>query len=50
MAISSILRGVHKEIAMTIFIVLITLLFAIISLAPVIAASADNDALVYLPE
>lgn len=35
---------------MTIFVILITLLFAALSLAPVLAASADADALVCLPD
>ena len=35
---------------MILFISLITSLFAIISIAPLLAASADADALVCLPE
>ena len=35
---------------MTIFIILITLLFASISIAPMFITSADTDALIILPE
>lgn len=35
---------------MIIFIVLFTVLFALLSLAPVLAAGADADALIVLPE
>lgn len=35
---------------MTIFIILITLLFASISIAPMLVASVDVDGLVSLPE
>ncbi len=35
---------------MTIFIIIITLLFASVSIAPILAASVDVDGLVRLPE
>jgi hypothetical protein len=35
---------------MTIFIILITLLFASVSIAPLLVASVDADGLVSLPE
>lgn len=35
---------------MTIFIILITLLFVSISIAPMLVASVDTDGLVHLPE
>jgi len=35
---------------MTLFIILLTILFAIISIAPLLAAGADANALVVLPE
>ena len=35
---------------MIVFIVLLTILFAIISFAPLFASGADADAFIYLPE
>jgi hypothetical protein len=39
-----------KETTMILFVSLIAILFAILSIAPLLAASADADALVSLPE